>query len=131
MRDHEVFDVCHEVYRACQAILENKVSTIKLDMCPKYLWHPDRLPKVAEYAADFSIVARKVLDKPMLKGRWALFRLYFEGKTEYKRAIVLMRLRDSMFDRWADEVKFLVGRELKYQGLWPIGKYFREPHDKI
>lgn len=123
--------MCHEVYRICQATLENKVSTIKMDVegCPKILWHPDRLPKVAEFAADFCIIARRALDRPMMKRRWELFRIYFEGQTEYKQAAHQMGLRPSMFDRWVEEVKFLVGRKLKYEGLWPVGKYFREPEN--
>ena len=57
-RPEHTFEVCHELYEHFKMVLENRFSTIRVDGQAKYLWHPDRPPKVSEYVADFALVGR-------------------------------------------------------------------------
>ena len=130
-RPELTFEVCHELYEHFQIVLENRVSTIRLDEHPKDLWHPDRLPKVSEYVADFALVGRRALSRPMWKRRLKLFEVYFLQGMPYKRAIALVGVPEGTFNWWVDEIKRHVGRELKRAGLFPPRRYFREPTNGI
>src|SRR5579862_5876573 len=45
------FDVCHDVYRSAREVIDTKIPTLNLESSGKYTWHPDRLPRLAEYVA--------------------------------------------------------------------------------
>lgn len=57
------FDVCHEVYRAAREVIDSKIPTLSLEASGKYLWHPDRVPRLAEYVADFARAGERVLER--------------------------------------------------------------------
>ena len=54
------FDVCHEVYCAAREALD-KVPTLNAENSGKYLWRPDRLPRLAEYVCDFARAGERAL----------------------------------------------------------------------
>src|SRR6266849_2641222 len=56
------FDICHEVYRAAREVLDNKIATLNMESSGKYVWHPDRLPQLAEYVADFARAGERGLE---------------------------------------------------------------------
>jgi hypothetical protein len=56
------FDICHEVYRSAREVLDNKIATLNLESSGKYVWHPDRLPQLAEYVADFARAGERALE---------------------------------------------------------------------
>jgi hypothetical protein len=55
------FDVCHDVYRAAREAIDTKISTLNLESSGKYTWHPDRLPRLAEFVADFARSGERAL----------------------------------------------------------------------
>lgn len=55
------FDVCHDVYRAAREVIDTKIPTLSLESAGKYLWHPDRMPRLAEYVADFARAGERAL----------------------------------------------------------------------
>ena len=55
------FDVCHDVYRAARESIDEKFPTVNLDASGKYLWRPDRAPRLAEYVCDFARAGEKAL----------------------------------------------------------------------
>src|SRR6266567_2093737 len=55
------FDVCHDVYRAAREVIDTKISTLNMESSGKYLWHPDRMPRLAEYVADFARAGERAL----------------------------------------------------------------------
>jgi hypothetical protein len=56
------FDICHEVYRAAREVLDNKIATLNMESSGKYVWHPDRLPQLTEYVADFARAGERALE---------------------------------------------------------------------
>jgi len=56
------FDVCHEVYRAARVVIDSKIPTLSLEASGKYVWHPDRAPRLAEYVADFARAGERALE---------------------------------------------------------------------
>src|ERR1700685_2282108 len=55
------FDVCHDVYRAAREVIDTKIPTLNLESSGKYVWHPDRMPHLAEYVADFARAGERAL----------------------------------------------------------------------
>jgi hypothetical protein len=55
------FDVCHDVYQAAREVIDTKIPTLSLESSGKYLWHPDRMPRLTEYVADFARAGERAL----------------------------------------------------------------------
>jgi hypothetical protein len=55
------FDVCHDVYRAAREVIDSKIPTLNMESSGKYTWHPDRMPRLAEYVADFARAGERAL----------------------------------------------------------------------
>jgi len=55
------FDVCHDVYRSAREVIDTKIPTLSLESSGKYTWHPDRLPRLSEYVADFARAGERAL----------------------------------------------------------------------
>ena len=103
------FDVCHDVYRAAREVIDTKIPTLNLESSGKYLWHPDRMPRLAEYVADFARAGERALGEDQREerrrmglrdarcaeaypsnglraSRMAMFRVYYLGGAEYQAA---------------------------------------------
>jgi len=103
------FDVCHDVYLAAREAIDSKIPTINVEASGKYLWRPDRMPRLAEYVCDFARAGERALGWSSAefksKGRQAeacptfraspsrdsfrasrmtLFRVYYLGGAEYQ-----------------------------------------------
>ena len=48
------FDVCHDVYRSAREVVDTKIPTLNAEASGKYMWRPDRMPRLAEYVCDFA-----------------------------------------------------------------------------
>src|ERR1019366_10259854 len=55
------FDVCHDVYLAAREVIDTKIPTLSLESAGKYQWHPDRMPRLAEFVADFALAGERAL----------------------------------------------------------------------
>ena len=55
------FDVCHDVYRAAREVLDTKIPTLNAEICGKYQWRPDRMPRLAEFTCDFARAGERAL----------------------------------------------------------------------
>jgi hypothetical protein len=55
------FDVCHDVYCAAREAIDSKIPTLNAEISGKYQWHPDRLPRLAEYVCDFARAGERAL----------------------------------------------------------------------
>ena len=55
------FDVCHDVYRAAREVIDSRIPTLNMESSGKYTWHPDRMPRLAEYVADFARAGERAL----------------------------------------------------------------------
>ena len=55
------FDVCHDVYRAAREVIDARIPTLNMETSGKYTWHPDRMPRLAEYVADFARAGERAL----------------------------------------------------------------------
>jgi hypothetical protein len=55
------FDVCHDVYLAAREAIDTKIPTLNSEASGKYLWHPDRMPRLAEYVCDFARAGERAL----------------------------------------------------------------------
>jgi hypothetical protein len=60
------FDVCHDVYRAAREVIDTKIPTLNMESSGKYMWRPDRAPRLAEYVADFARAGERALGGPYL-----------------------------------------------------------------
>jgi len=55
------FDVCHDVYLAAREAIDSKIPTLNTESSGKYQWHPDRMPRLAEYVCDFARAGERAL----------------------------------------------------------------------
>jgi len=55
------FDVCHDVYRAAREVIDARIPTLNMESSGKYTWRPDRMPRLAEYVADFARAGERAL----------------------------------------------------------------------
>ncbi len=136
------FDVCHDVYRAAREVIDTKISTINLESSGKYVWHPDRLPRLGEYVCDFARAGERALGdsgqvstRPSFvrtgpsfvrASRLAMFRVYYLGGADYAAARRHLGISELTWADWAEEIRARVGRELTRSGVFPPSKYFRE-----
>ena len=60
------FDVCHDVYRAAREVIDSKIPTLNMESSGKYTWRPDRMPRLAEYVADFARAGERALGERAL-----------------------------------------------------------------
>ncbi len=127
MRPRDAFDVCHEVYVHARHVLDQKLATVNPELSSKYLWRPDTRPRLAEYVADFALAGERALGGPRLASRLALFRVYYLGRAPYEKARKHLGISELAWSQWAEEIRERVGRELLRSGLYPPGRYFREP----
>jgi hypothetical protein len=126
------FDVCHDVYRAAREVIDAKIPTLNLESSGKYMWHPDRMPRLAEYVCDFARAGERALEgrgklHPLASfraSRMAMFRVYYLGGAEYKAARRHLGISELTWADWAEEIRTRVGRELTNAGVFPPSKYF-------
>lgn len=143
------FDVCHDVYRAAREAIDAKIPTLNAEASGKYMWRPDRLPRLAEYVCDFARAGERALggEACAAKGRsngngksrqaeacptrcrasrMAMFRVYYLGGAEYQAARRHLGISELTWADWAEEIRGRVGGELTRAGMFPPSKYFRE-----
>jgi hypothetical protein len=62
--------------------------------------------------------------------RLILFRMYYLGGAEYHAARRLLGISELTWSDWTLEIRTRVGRELLRAGMFPPGRYFRQPTKK-
>jgi hypothetical protein len=141
------FDVCHDVYLAAREAIDTRMATLNAESSGKYVWRPDRLPRLAEYVCDFARAGERVLGfysvQRRRKGgqaearptffrgsRMAMFRVYYLGGAEYQAARRHLGISELTWADWSEEIRRDVGRELTRAGIFPPSKYFRESAEK-
>jgi len=62
------FDVCHDVYLAAREAIDARIPTLNAEASGKYLWRPDRMPRLAEYVCDFARAGERALGGGMCAG---------------------------------------------------------------
>ena len=126
------FDVCHDVYRAAREVIDTKIPTLNLESSGKYMWHPDRMPRLGEYVCDFATGRRAGAGRsagtslPVRASRMAMFRVYYLGGADYQAARRHLGISELTWADWAEEIRTRVGRELTRSGVFPPSKYFHE-----
>ena len=143
MRATFAFDVCHDVYRAAREAIDTRIPTLNSEACGKYLWRPDRMPRLAEYVCDFTRAGERALGFSSFDGkskgrqaeacptllrasRMAMFRVFYLGGAEYHAARRCMGISELTWADWAEEIRTRVGRELLRARMFPPSKYFLE-----
>ena len=63
------FDVCHDVYLAAREAIDTRMATLNAESSGKYVWRPDRMPRLAEYVCDFARAGERVLGFYSVRGR--------------------------------------------------------------
>lgn len=58
---NDAFVICHEIYRAARELVDSRVATTQLVSSSKFLWRPDRRPRLVEYVADFARAGERAL----------------------------------------------------------------------
>jgi hypothetical protein len=127
------FDVCHDVYRAAREVIDTKIPTVNLETSGKYSWHPDRMPRLAEYVADFARAGERALEGRGVvhpagacrPSRMVMFRVFYLGGAEYQVARRHLGISELTWADWAEEIRGRVGGELARSGVFPPSKYFR------
>jgi hypothetical protein len=195
MKASVAFDVCHEIYTAARELVDSRLSTVQLESASKFLWRPDRRPRLVEFVADFALAGDRALTESVkprvctcprsigrsvplsvplstrrsasrfrvdasaergslrtprragdsaecacqLRGgttgalrasRLILFRIYYLGGAEYHAARRLLGTSELTWSYWTAEIRTRVGRELLHSGMFPPGRYFRQPTKK-
>jgi len=78
------FDVCHDVYRAAREAIDEKIPTLNMESAGKYQWHPDRMPRLAEFVCDFARAGERALGGDV-RGRGELAGRTVAGGSEGRR----------------------------------------------
>jgi hypothetical protein len=150
------FDVCHDVYLAAREAIDAKIPTLNAEASGKYLWRPDRMPRLAEYVCDFARAGERALGFASVEGkknsnrpadsrsrgarvshtvfkasRMAMFRVYYLGGADYQAARRHLGISERTWADWSEEIRRDVGRELTRAGVFPPSKYFRETTAKV
>ncbi len=139
------FDVCHDVYRVARESIDTKIPTLNMESSGKYQWHPDRMPRLAEFVCDFARAGERALGGGAgagitevrrkqaeacstvgLASRLVMFRVYYLGGAEYQAARRHLGISELTWADWAEEIRRLVGKELTRSGVFPPSRYFRE-----
>ena len=131
------FDVCHDEYRAAREVIDSKIPTLNLESSGKYMWRPDRAPRLAEYVADFARAGERALDgrgalnpsAALRTSRMVMFRVYYLGGAEYHAARGHLGISELTWADWAEEIRTRVGRELTRAGVFPPSRYFLKPSE--
>src|ERR1700730_10300901 len=126
------FDVCHDVYRAAREVIDTKIPTLNMESSGKYTWHPDRMPRLAEYVADFSRAGERALEgrgklhasTSFRASRMAMFRVCYLCGAEYQAARRHLGISELTWADWAEEIRTRVGQELARSGVFPPSRYF-------
>jgi hypothetical protein len=143
------FDVCHDVYRAAREVIDTKIPTLNMELSGKYMWHPDRMPRLAEYVADFARAGERALEErgklhsstllgtgsstsfraspsqgQLRASRMVMFRVFYLGGAEYQAARRHLGISELTWADWAEEIRTRVGQELAQAGVFPPSKYF-------
>lgn len=128
MQSRDVFEVCLGRYKECRAQLDlGKITAINPAACAKTEPRNDA-PRVLEYVIDFELAGKEALGVlPRWAPRLKLFQIYYCQGFPYVEAIKIVGVRPGTFDYWAQEVKKIVGKELRTRGIFPPSAYFREP----
>jgi hypothetical protein len=63
------FDVCHDVYQAAREAIDTRIATLNAESSGKYLWRPDRMPRLAEYVCDFARAGERALGFQPAEGK--------------------------------------------------------------
>jgi hypothetical protein len=141
------FDVCHDVYLAAREAIDTRMATLNAESSGKYMWRPDRMPRLAEYVCDFARAGERALGFHSVQGkkkggqaearptlfrasRMAMFRVYYLGGAEYQAARRHLGISELTWADWAEEIRKDVGRELTRTGIFPPSRYFRESTEK-
>jgi hypothetical protein len=61
MKARCAFEICHEIYVAARALVDERLSTTQLASSGKFLWRPDLHPRLVEYVADFALAGERAL----------------------------------------------------------------------
>ena len=61
MKPRDAFEICHEIYVAARALVDERLSTTQLASSAKFLWRPDLHPRLVEYVADFALAGERAL----------------------------------------------------------------------
>ncbi len=138
------FDVCHELYRNAREVIDTKIATLNLEASGKYSWHPDRVPRLAEYVCDFARAGERALGEapprspgrlprgeyggsmlPLRASRMVMFRMFYLGGAEYRVARGHLGISELTWADWAEEIRSRVGQELTRTGIFPPSRYFQ------
>ena len=97
------FDVCHDVYRAAREVIDTKIPTLNLESSGKYMWHPDRMPRLGEYVCDFARARERALGdaRQMRTSRMVMFRVYYLGGADYQAARRHLGISELTWADWA------------------------------
>jgi hypothetical protein len=63
MKPRTAFDICHELYAAAREIVDSQLHTVQLAQVSKFVWRPDRRPRLVEYVADFARAGARALEE--------------------------------------------------------------------
>jgi hypothetical protein len=128
------FDVCLEVYEAAREVCGHHIPVAsnfsEVRSGNDGAGKPGTRPRQSDYLADFAMAGEAALqrDRGRLRAsRLILFRMYFLGGGQWRAVRALMGISELTWSDWVAEIKREVGNELMRRGVFPPGKYFREP----
>lgn len=130
MTSRFVFDSVWEVYRAIRVGLKKSGGLRAINVSKpagRSNFCPSPRAQLKEFCSDFALVGRRALADPHLASRRILFDNYYVGLAEYETARHFLGVSEMTWVVWTEEIRDLVGQELKSVGLFPVRDYFCEP----
>lgn len=123
--------MCFGLYECLRDLARERISTsgasLESGVPQSHSIRPHRLPRAADFMADFACAGQAVLSP----SRLVLFRLYYLGGCEYPSARGQIGLSEIGWSNWTEEVRRKVGKELLRRGVFPPKRYFREPSTSV
>jgi hypothetical protein len=129
LKPRDCFDICWDAYRNARTEIDERAGIRALDASDlrDENWRPRVRPLLADFCVDFQRAGERALSGPHSASRLILFRVFYLGLAPYERARPLVGIGELTWARWTEEIRDRVGRELRRAGIFPPGRYFREP----
>lgn len=118
----DIFDICYASYRAacCGCGELPALQPIKAKTGARRSSKPGK----ADYIVDFANAGRAALKGAEMHSLLVLFEVYHLGQAPWSAAWRHVGVNEITAADWLNEIRAIVGNELKARGLYPPGEYF-------
>lgn len=118
----DIFDICYGAYRAA-CCGRSELPALEATKAKSGRRRSSKAGK-SDYIVDFAKAGRAALKAAEMHSRLVLFEVYHLGQAPWSAAWKHVGVNEITAADWLNEIRAIVGNELKARGLYPPGEYF-------